>query len=383
MDTLLLVVLGGLAIFLGVLWRRESARLLSLAREMRQVREAAARRQAASDARMQWVAAVAGATTDALLAVGEDLGIRFVNPAAEAFFGPVLPEATLITYTRSLELERLVRDALLSSDAEGLERTINLNGRPCRVRALPLAAGVALALEDASEIQRLSRARQDMVSNLSHELRTPLTSLRLLADTLVTPAGRDPDVARDLAGKMSVEVATLQQMTQEMLDLAAVESGQQVVRLVSVPLADIAAGAVARLGDLAERSGISLRVEVPGGMQVLADPEQAERAVQNVLHNALKFSRRGGEVRITAIAEPSGARVVLSVWDTGPGIAPAELERVFERFFRGDRARGTPGTGLGLAIARHILRAHGGKIWAENRMPPDRGAVFHLAFRAA
>ena len=222
------------------------------------------------------------------------------------------------------------------------------------------------------------------MSNLSHELRTPLTSLRLLADTLLTPAGRDPDVAQDLAGKMSVEVATLQQMTQEMLDLAAIESGQQVVRLVSVSLADIVAGAVARLGDLAERSGISLRVEMPGGMQVLADPEQAERAVQNVLHNALKFSpawRRG--------QDHSNRRTFYggeSCYRSGI-LAPASRPPSWS----GSSSASSEATG---PVAHQALAwdwpspaiscgAHGGQIWAENRTPPDRGAVFHLAFRAA
>jgi two-component system phosphate regulon sensor histidine kinase PhoR len=147
------------------------------------------------------------------------------------------------------------------------------------------------------------------------------------------------------------------------------------MRLVSEP--------IGRLGDLAAKGGIRLAVVVPEDLRVLADPEQASRAVLNVLHNALKFTPSGGEVRITGRAEPAEERVVLSILDSGPGIPPHEIERVFERFFRGDRARGTPGTGLGLAIARHILRAHGGQVWAENRLPPDRGAAFHLAFHAA
>jgi two-component system phosphate regulon sensor histidine kinase PhoR len=186
-----------------------------------------------------------------------------------------------------------------------------------------------------------------------------------------------------LAAKISAEVVTLQQMTEEMLDLAAIESGRQVVRLIPVPLARLVSEPISRLQDLAAQGGVRLAVEIPEGLRVLADPAQASRAVLNVLHNALKFSPSGGEVRITGRAEPDEGRVVLSVLDSGPGIPPDEIERVFERFFRGDRVRGTPGTGLGLAIARHILRAHGGQIWAENRRPPERGTAFHLAFHSA
>jgi two-component system phosphate regulon sensor histidine kinase PhoR len=184
-----------------------------------------------------------------------------------------------------------------------------------------------------------------------------------------------------LAAKVGAEVATLQQMTDEMLDLAAIESGRQVVRLVPISLPELLEGPTARLKDLAAQRDVRVVVEAPQELRVLADPEQAGRAIFNVFHNALKFSPPGGEIRIEA--RPGPGETVVSILDSGPGIPPDELERVFERFFRGDRARGTPGTGLGLAIARHILTAHGGRIWAENRRPPERGAVFHLAFRTA
>jgi two-component system phosphate regulon sensor histidine kinase PhoR len=365
------------------LWRREHGLALTQARRARRLVEEIEAERARHRAREAWLTSAAGVASDALLVVDEGLRVVLTNPAAEAFFGKPAANATLIHYTRSLELERLASDALQNADPEGLERTIRLEDRPCRARAVAVPwVGVAMALTDVSEVQRLSRARQDMVANLSHELRTPLTSLRLLADTLVAPAGQDPQVARDLASKMAAEVGVLQQMTQEMLDLAAIESGQQVVRLVSIPLADLVAEAIGCLSEEAERTQVAIVLAVQPEMLVLADPEQAGRAILNVLHNAIKFSPQGGRVRLTAGARPAEGRVILSIEDSGPGIPPGELERVFERFFRGDRARGTPGTGLGLAITRHILRAHAGQIWAENRKPPESGAVFHLAFRA-
>jgi signal transduction histidine kinase len=104
--------------------------------------------------------------------------------------------------------------------------------------------------------------------------------------------------------------------------------------------------------------------------------------VQNVLHNAIKFSPEGSQVSLAAGPEDPD-QVALHIADEGPGISPAELSRIFERFYRGDQSRGTPGTGLGLSIAHHILRAHGGRIWAENRRPPERGAIFSLSFAAA
>jgi two-component system phosphate regulon sensor histidine kinase PhoR len=221
------------------------------------------------------------------------------------------------------------------------------------------------------------------VANLSHELRTPLTALRLLADTLQVPAGEDPSTARELASKISAEVDTLSQMTQEMLDLAAIESGRQVVRLVATRLAEVVARALDGHADQVRRQGLRIRVDVPADLEILADPAQAARAVGNVLHNAVKFSPAGGAVEIRGRVDEAGGLVTLSVADEGPGIPPDELERIFERFFRGDRSRGTPGTGLGLAIVRHILRAHGGEAWAEDRQPPQRGAIFSLHFQPA
>jgi two-component system phosphate regulon sensor histidine kinase PhoR len=222
-----------------------------------------------------------------------------------------------------------------------------------------------------------------MITNLSHELRTPLTSLRLLADTLHGPAGKDSDTALDLVDKIVVEVDHLHQMSEELLDLAAIESGKQVMRLVPMPLKDLVAGPVERMQDQAEHREVAIRVLLSPSIRVLADREQAGRAILNVLHNAIKYSPEGGEVEISSERHSEEGHVILSILDGGPGIPPEELERVFERFYRSNWAWGTPGTGLGLAIARHILQAHGGRIWAENRELPDQGAVFHLAFPVA
>ena len=317
---------------------------------------------------------------------------------------------SLIRYTQSQALEAQAQQALASADLES-ERLLSLRDRPYRSRVRVRGDVVGLALTDAAEVQRLTRARQDMVANLSHELRTPLTSIGLLAQTLVARSGDrashsashpggdsashpggdsashpggdlggEAAATGELAHKILAEVDTLNQMSQEMLDLAAIESGRQVIRLVAVPLQEIVAVPLERLREQAARQGVNLRAEIPTGLSVLADRDQAARAILNVLHNAVKFTPKGGSVSLTAAADPDGEHVILTVSDEGPGIAPAELGRIFERFFRGDQARGTPGTGLGLAITRHILQAHGGDVWAENRAPPASGAVVRLRF---
>lgn len=380
MEAWPLLILVGLLLTGMWLWLRDRRALTARLRHEAEAHRAEAERLGSQLEQLQ---AAATASTDALIAVDADLLVRYVSPGAQALFGSLPAGATLMSYIRNLEVERLARDALRGADPEGLVRTILMLDRPCRVRAVPHAQGASIAVSDESEVRRLSRARQDLVANLSHELKTPLTSLRLLADTLLTRAGGDPQLARELATQIVGEVATLDHMTGEMLDLAAIESGQQVVRLTPVLLRDLVLPQVARLAEEAERRQVRTVVDLGGDLRVLADSEQAGRAILNVLHNALKFAPAGGRVHVSATRQPAEARVLLSIADDGPGIAPADLERIFERFYRGDRARGTPGTGLGLAIARHILRAHGGQIWAENRQPPDSGAVFRLAFRAA
>ena len=376
-------IFGVLALGFLILWRREVAWRMRYMLQARRRQREAENCLSESEAREGLLQGAINATEDLLLVTDPDLQVQYVNLAAQQFFGVLEGTPSLIGFTGNLELESLAMEVKELGVGEEIERVILVKDRPYRVRALTMSTGVGLALTNIAELQRLSRARQDMITNLSHELRTPLTSLRLLADTLRGPAGQEPGVAHDLVEKIVVEVDQLHQMSEELLDLAAIESGRQVMRLVPVAVGDLLLGPVERLKDQAERRNVRTNLKLDPEMRVLADREQAARAVLNVLHNAIKYSPEGGEVVISAEAVPEEGRVILSIMDAGPGIPPDELERVFERFYRSNWAWGTPGTGLGLAIARHILQAHGGRIWAENRRLPERGAIFHLAFPAA
>jgi two-component system phosphate regulon sensor histidine kinase PhoR len=376
-------ILGILALGFFILWRREVAWRMRYMLQARRRQREAENCVSESEAREALLQGILNATGDLLLVADSDLQVQFVNLAAQQFFGVLDGTPSLIGFTGNLGLESLAKEAMELVVGEEIERVILVRDQPHRVRAVTMSFGLGLALTNIAELQRLSRARQDMITNLSHELRTPLTSLRLLADTLRGPAGQEPGVAHDLVEKIIVEVDQLHQMSEELLDLAAIESGRQVMRLVPVAVGDLLLGPVDRLKDQAERRDVRTILKVDPEIHVLADREQAARAILNVLHNAIKYSPEGGEVVISAEAVLEEGRVILSIMDAGPGIPPDELERVFERFYRSNWAWGTPGTGLGLAIARHILQAHGGRIWAENRKLPDRGAIFHLAFPAA
>ncbi|MEJ2571916.1 MAG: ATP-binding protein [Anaerolineales bacterium] len=377
MEWLIVVVSAALVLLMAILWRREAVRHLETRRRCRQESQELSDRMQRARSMLDWLETATNASNELLLVVDAEMRLHYANRSAQDLFGDLDAEATIISYTRSLEIEYLAQEALSDQHANELQRVIQLDGRTYHAQAVAVANGAGLALTDISELQRLSRARQDMVANLSHELRTPITSLRLLADTLGSPAGKA--VAEELVGKIAHEVDELEQIAVEMLDLAAIESGRQVVRLVPTVLVDVIDELVDRFSEQAARGKIRLTVTVDPGLSVLADRDQAARAIQNVLHNAVKLTPQGGEVRLMAVADDE--QVVLSIQDSGPGIRPDEIDRIFERFYRSDQARGTPGTGLGLAIARHIMIAHGGRIWAENRTPPDNGAIFHLLFQ--
>lgn len=377
-------VIAGLActaIVLAAFWQRE--------RRMR-VRQSSAldRDQRLTEAhgqqleRQQRQLARVGQTTHDLLMILDDkLQVTYASPGCLAFFGDEGVGQSLMRFTRAVELEELVRQGMQAPIGEIREGGFRRDNRSFDLRCVRFEDGLVLALNETTELIRLNRARQDLVSNLSHELRTPLTSLRLLAETLSGPPGRDPEVARQSLDKILDQVDVLQTMVQEMLDLAAIESGHEVVRLKPVDAGGLLREAASRLKDQSDRRHIKIQIQDIPETRVLADEERAVRCLVNVLHNAIKFSPEGGTIWLSA--EPDEGEVRLTIKDEGPGLAPHDLNRIFERFYRSDQARGTPGTGLGLAIARHIMEAHGGRIWAENRRPPDNGAAFHMRFQAA
>jgi two-component system phosphate regulon sensor histidine kinase PhoR len=179
---------------------------------------------------------------------------------------------------------------------------------------------------------------------------------------------------------MDGEVDALTQIVQELLELSRIESGQSPLRLMPAAVADIIQPAVQRLLPQAARSGVGVTTDVPADLApVLADVERLQQVITNLVHNAIKFTPSGGRVSISACSE--GSEVVIAVRDTGIGIASEDLPRIFERFFKADRARATGGTGLGLAIAKHIVQVHGGRIWLESAL--GQGSTFYFTIPQA
>jgi two-component system phosphate regulon sensor histidine kinase PhoR len=247
------------------------------------------------------------------------------------------------------------------------------------------ATGLVVILEDVGELRRLQQIRREFVDNLSHELRTPLTTVSLLAETLAREAETAdvPAKMRDRIAKIEIETGHLVQMVGELLDLARIEGGSPLRLTDDVDLGRLAEASVERLRLFAERGGISLAVDAdPAAPHVRGDEARLGQVLVNLVHNAVKFSHAGGEVRITVRAEAGGAGATVAVEDHGIGIAKADRPRVFERFYKVDRARVRGGgTGLGLAIARHVIAGHGGRIGVESE--EGKGSTFWFTIPAA
>ncbi|NCF64758.1 MAG: HAMP domain-containing protein [Chloroflexi bacterium] len=240
--------------------------------------------------------------------------------------------------------------------------------------------GYLVILQDLTKVRFLQTVRRDFVSNISHELRTPLASLRAVVETLQDGALEEPTVAHRFLDRAERELDTLTQMVEELLELSRIESGEVPLRLEPTVVSELIFDALDRLRPQAERERIEVKVQIADDVPLVsADSERMRRVVANLLHNAIKFTPERGNIQIAARLNDGvkpDAEVIFSVRDNGTGIAVDDLPRIFERFYKSDRARtrGQGGTGLGLAIARHLVEAHGGRIWAKSK--EGKGSTF-------
>ena len=326
----------------------------------------------------RWQAA-SSVLEEALLFIDSELNVLYASPVAVQIFGDILDSGvSVVSYTHSDEFELECRGVVSGeTDEELYEWQSEFQDSVFQVRALRFDYGAILALSDVSNLHHLEQARRDMFANISHELRTPLTSIRLLLDMLLT---REQSVDNISAiEKMTTETETLKEMAQELLDISLIESGRFAIKLGSTTAAALIMLAIERLQPQAKLKSIYFRVTECTDVSVWADADQIQRVLGNIFHNAIKFTPLDGSVIVSAIAEDEYVRI--EIQDSGPGIHPDDLPRIFERFFRADRTRKGAGTGLGLAIANHVVQAHGGEIWAENT--PETGAMISFTLLRA
>jgi len=308
--------------------------------------------------------------------------IRYISPQAAEVFGTPPQGATgksLMEVVLDHRISDLVGQCLGASDPVQQEvdyvhghRTLLLQALSTRDRS-GAVNGAVLAVQDMTELRRLERVRQEFITNISHELRTPLASIKALVESLQEGAMAEPEIGRDFLHRVVVEVDHLTQMVDQLRMLSHVESGQLKLERQTLAVDRLARDAVNRLAAQADRKGLHMRVEIPAGVPpVLANPEQVQQVMMNLLDNAIKFTPSGGQITVSAARQ--NGQVEVRVADTGAGISQDDLSRIFERLYKADRARASKGTGLGLAIVKHVIQSHGGRVWAESEL--GRGSTF-------
>jgi len=312
---------------------------------------------------------------DAVIAVSADDRVQWANQTMDK----LVPQRTrknapLVETVRDPDFLTAVRGASEVRKVFTARAASIVPGRTFDVTAAPMPGGGAVAvLRDLTETERIEKTRRDFIANVSHELRTPLTSIQGYTETLLDSAS-DNNHSRDFLEIIRKSALRMSRLTEDLLTLARVESGEQRFDIQPSAPADLLEEAVQSFREIARAQNVELKVEDNAFAQVGADPEAIHQVFSNLVDNALKYAQSGG--RIILGARPVAESVEFYIQDFGPGIPSEHLPRLFERFYRVDKARSreSGGTGLGLAIAKHIVLAHGGTIRAQSDL--NHGSTF-------
>jgi two-component system phosphate regulon sensor histidine kinase PhoR len=350
---------------LGILWRRSGTYYVATNKPV----------TSASDFSPDLLAATINEMREGLLVIDADMRVLASNRAAQHLLSNVEPS---ITSRRLTELTRnpAIYDAFLDG-VRGTERvgvqveTFGPDRRAFDLRVVPLRnrgviTGAVGVFFDVTRLERLETVRQEFLSNVSHELRTPLTSIVALSETLEVGAIDDPENNRRFLSIIQKNATRMHRLIDDILELSAIEAGNVKIRPELVRLRPLVEDVVGTLAATAALRNISIRNLVSSESEVFADPHRLVQMLTNLIENAVKFNREGGTVSITFSRND---RDQISVEDTGEGIPSHHLDRLFERFYRVDRARSRElgGTGLGLAIVKHLAKSHGGEVSVTSR----------------
>ncbi len=322
---------------------------------------------------------------DGLLITDKVGKLLFINPVAAQFLNVDQTDVLNQSFAKVARHHKLIAlwQAVQESNMEQVETAEISSDLILQATITPIVQqGVnqfLIVLHNLTDMQRLQTVRQDFISNISHELRTPLASIRLVMETLQESIIDDPAATRRFLSRAEHEVSVMTQMVEELLELSRIESGQVPLKLEKTAVSDLIMFPVERISKHARRGNIDLIVDLPAGLPlILADTDRIQQVLSNLLHNAVKFTPEQGSIIIHANISPEKYpnQVVISVKDSSIGIPPEDIDRIFERFFKTDRARTRQqkGTGLGLAICRHLVEAHNGRIWVKSK--PDKGSTF-------
>ncbi len=333
--------------------------------------------------------AILAAMSEGVLAADNRLQVIFCNESLAGAVGastPVIPGTPVLDLVRDPELVNLLTQVIASGQpvkrrlqlSAGEGKTFEAQAAPL---AMPLSRGAILILHDITDIERLERVRRDFVANVSHELRTPLTAIRGYAETLLGGALDDSENNRRFVEIIQAHAIRLNNIASDLMILSELESGRPAQEPERVSIKETVEMAIGTVESEARVRGVSLASSVEEGLEVLGHKIRLEQALVNLLDNAVKFNRQEGEARVEAAASQDG-RIIISVSDTGSGIPSSDLPRIFERFYRVDRARSRAvgGTGLGLSIVKHVIERMNGSVRVESTV--GRGSTFTIVLPA-
>jgi len=373
LSAILLAGIAAVHMWWSVRWRQARKQLEQqeeiLARQQKQHEQTLAEKQAQQEALFNSMA-------EGVLVLDASGRIQLVNQSLRQFFGlkAEVRGKTILEAFRLQELAALVERLQREKLVRGWE--LELPGIEERWAEVSAAAvldpqgvhhGIILVFHDLTRLKQLENTRQEFVANVSHELRTPLSLIKGFVETLLEGAKDEPELSTRFLKTIEKHTDRLTFLIEDLLTISRIESGQLVMNLQEADLVEEVARVVDDLQARAAEKKTTLQNLVPAGLAARADADRLQQVLFNLVENAIKYGKNEGLVRIggRALAEK---KVELWVQDDGPGIPPEARERLFERFYRVDRARSreTGGTGLGLAIVKHIVQAHGGEVWVKS-----------------
>lgn len=317
---------------------------------------------------------------DGIILISANRLVEYMNRVAEEIFSPMRKgdkDATFIEIVRDYECDSLLRKCIETGQQQAGLIKIRLNNKLLQVNVVPDARKqhYIVVIKDITQRQHLEDIRRDMIANISHEFRTPITSIKLLSETLISQGNIDQPLEQDLLKKICLEADKLAQMTNDLTELAAVQSGRAQLNWVEIDISRMAAVVIERLAAQARMGGVKVNVEVETGLpKITGDSARIESVLMNLVTNAIKFTASGGSILLRVTKDVND--ILVSVSDTGIGISAEDLLRIFERFYKVDKSRSGVGSGLGLAISKHIILAHEGRIWAKSE--EGRGSTFYF-----
>ncbi len=325
---------------------------------------------------------------DGVILTDKDGIVSAANPTAGRLFGFEDRDAlgkSIIEVVHDHEVDAVLKMCLQTNKEQSAQFESSVTKRFVRVVAAPVTdskmSEILFLFQDLTELRNLQTMRKELVGNISHELRTPIAGIKAMVETLRDGAMDDKEASKDFLARIESEVDRLAQTVSELTELSRIETGEAELRIERLNLNSLIKDVIEQLTPLAERQQetISTNLE-PHLPEVGADRDRIRQTITNLVHNAIKFNKVGGNVILSTRADTNAVTIQIS--DTGIGISKEDLPHVFERFYKADRARSKGGSGLGLAIAKHTIQAHGGKIWVTSEQGKGSTFSFSLPLKA-